>query len=148
MTEIATNCGNREKSSAFSMNGTLLAPPDRYSPSTMRRNDMDSDLTLAEHVKELRQRVCHRSIEKPFCGPYDPPGKPCVPRGGRCGIELDLPQFIEVVESFYGQVCPQCSARNSKQCPCPLNGLLSLAVEAIGTIDEGGNTAGVAAKAN
>jgi hypothetical protein len=103
---------------------------------------MYSDTELTEYLNELREQVCGRCNEKPPAGP------PCAPLGKRCGIELDLPHLIDAVrsvrrgvmdpyiESFHGHVCPQCANRNTNQCPCALDGLLELAVEAIETVDQ------------
>lgn len=103
---------------------------------------MYSDEELAEYLQELRSQVCSQCIEKP------PGGPPCAPLGKRCGVELDLPQLIDSVhrirsgvmdpyiEAFHGDVCPQCANRTTKQCPCPLDCLLLLAVQAIEAVDQ------------
>jgi hypothetical protein len=103
---------------------------------------MYSQSVLAEYLQELREQVCGRCIEKP------PGGPPCAPLGKRCGVELDLPQLIDSVhgvrsaamdpyiESLHADVCAHCTNRNSNQCPCPLDCLLLLAVQAIETVDE------------
>jgi len=103
---------------------------------------MYSEMELAEYLQELREQVCSRCVEKP------PGGPPCAPLGKRCGIELELPQLIDSVhgvrsgvmdpyiKSFHDKVCPQCVNRTTNQCPCALDSLLLLAVQAIETVDE------------
>jgi hypothetical protein len=44
-----------------------------------------------------------------------------------------LDPYIEV---FHDEVCAHCANRPTNQCPCPLEYLLLLAVEAIETVDE------------
>jgi hypothetical protein len=97
---------------------------------------------LDEYMAEIREHVCSRCIEKP------PGAPPCAPQGKRCGIELHLPEIVEVchaargtvmgpyIERFHDDVCSHCSNRTTRQCPCPLDYLLLLAVEAIEAVDE------------
>jgi len=40
------------------------------------------------------------------------------------------------IERFHSDVCSHCSNRESSQCPCPLDPLLLLAIEAIEEVDE------------
>src|SRR5690242_14141986 len=106
------------------------------------RCTMYSDPEMAEYLNEIREQVCSRCIEKP------PGGPPCAPLGKQCGIELDLPQLVDAVHgvhsvvmdpyirTFHDGVCSQCPAHNGRQCPCPLDCLLLLAVQAIETVDE------------
>jgi hypothetical protein len=103
---------------------------------------MQTQATLDEYLAEIRQQVCSRCIERP------PGGPPCGPHGKRCGIELHLAEIADVahaassramdpyIEHFHGDVCAHCAARDSRQCPCPLNSLLLLAIEAVETVDE------------
>jgi hypothetical protein len=97
---------------------------------------------LDEYLLEIRERVCSRCIEKP------PGGPPCAPLGKRCGIELHLPRLVETVhqqqsptmepyiQHFHDEICAFCENRSSEQCPCALDYLLLLAVEAIEAVDE------------
>jgi hypothetical protein len=39
------------------------------------------------------------------------------------------------IDKFHGGVCAECPARISNQCPCALDSLLLLAVEAIESVD-------------
>lgn len=102
---------------------------------------MDTQPLLDEYLLELRAQVCSRCIERPEGGP------PCAPLGKRCGIELNLSEFIDSVhavnsakidpyiESLHNRVCKDCPNSTTNQCPCPLRYLLLLAVEAIETVD-------------
>ncbi len=103
---------------------------------------MNAALDLQEYVDEIRQEVCSRCIERP------PGGPPCAPLGKRCGFELNLERLIEAVHGvhsnsldpyidvFHDHVCAHCAHRTTKQCPCPLEYLLLLAVEAIEAVDD------------
>ena len=103
---------------------------------------MYTEQELDEYMGEIREQVCSRCIEKP------PGGPPCAPLGKRCGIELNLRLLVEAVHAqrsqamdsyiqhFHDEVCTYCENRPTNQCPCPLEYLLELAVEAIETVDE------------
>ena len=94
-----------------------------------------------EYLDEIREHVCTRCIERPAGGP------PCAPLGKRCGIELNLQRLVEAVRGthsnaidpyipiYHEHVCEHCASRATSQCPCPLDYLLLLAVEAIETVD-------------
>lgn len=97
---------------------------------------------LDEYMAEIRDQVCSRCIERP------PGAPPCAPQGKSCGIELHLEQIVELthrtrnqamdayIERFHEDVCAHCANRTTDQCPCPLDPLLQLAIEAIETVDE------------
>ena len=97
---------------------------------------------LEPYMDAIRDRVCSRCVERPSGGP------PCLPLGKRCGIEINLPQLVESVthvssgtmdpyiDGFHADVCEECVNHNEPQCPCPLDFLLPLAVEAIETVNE------------
>jgi hypothetical protein len=101
-----------------------------------------------EYLDEIRQEVCSRCIERPAGGP------PCAPLGKRCGIELNLKRLVDAVQTvrsdsldpyipvYHDQVCTHCTSRPTSQCPCPLDYLFLLAVEAIETVADRRNTAG------
>ena len=103
---------------------------------------MYTDSKLAEYLIEIRQQVCSRCIERP------PGGPPCAPLGKQCGVELHLSDMVDVVHSsksdlidpyiqhLHDDVCAHCANRPTDQCPCPLEYLCILAVQAIETVDE------------
>lgn len=103
---------------------------------------MYTETQLAEYMAEIRAQVCSRCIERPAGAP------PCLPQGKCCGIELHLPQIVDVahrargqsmepyIDAFHGDVCTFCANKTSSQCPCPLDYLLLLAVQAIDAVDE------------
>jgi hypothetical protein len=103
---------------------------------------MDTGPELEEYMSAIREQVCTHCIERPQGGP------PCAPLGKRCGIELNLEGLVGAVrrvharmmdpyiERFHDDVCTHCSNRPTNQCPCPLDYLLSLAIEAIESVDE------------
>ena len=96
---------------------------------------------LEEYMVEIRERVCAHCVERP------PGGPPCQPLGKRCGIEINLRELVDSVrkeqsnwidpyiERFHDDVCAHCVNRETPQCPCALDYLLELAVEAIETVD-------------
>jgi hypothetical protein len=103
---------------------------------------MSTSAELEEYMAEIRTQVCSHCIERP------PGAPPCAPTGKRCGIELHLPEIVQVchqargalidpfVERFHEDVCSHCANRPTSQCPCPLDYLLILAVQAIETVDQ------------
>ena len=103
---------------------------------------MKASINLDEYMAAIRDQVCSRCVERP------PGGPPCLPLGKRCGIELNLPQLIDAVHevdsesmlpyefTFHHVVCEQCAVRTTTACPCPLDTLLILAVQAIESVDQ------------
>ena len=103
---------------------------------------MESVATYEEYLKEVRQQVCSRCVERP------PGGPPCEPLGKRCGIEMHLPSYVRAVHevesgsigpylaSLNKCVCTNCRLLHSEVCPCPLEYLLVLTVQAIETVDQ------------
>jgi hypothetical protein len=96
---------------------------------------------IQEYLNEIRKQVCTKCVERP------PGGPPCAPLGKRCGVELHLPLYLEAIhrvdsplvgpylEAIHQGVCPGCDLYRSDACPCPLDYLLVLMVEAIETVD-------------
>ena len=97
---------------------------------------------LEEYMAEIREQVCSRCVERPAGGP------PCQPLGKRCGVELNLRLLVNAVHKehsnwmgpyinhFHEDVCAHCQDRQTAHCPCALEYLLELAVEAIEAVDE------------
>jgi len=97
---------------------------------------------LEEYLQQIRQDVCTRCVERP------PGGPPCGPLGKPCGVELHLARLVESVRRVHSpmitpyleknrsQVCPSCPYLHSEFCPCPMDSLAVLVVEAIETVDE------------
>ena len=96
---------------------------------------------LDHYLAEIRAEVCSRCVEQPLGGP------PCAPHGKECGIETHLAEIVEIaratrsaamdpyIERFHDDVCAHCSTRTSNHCPCPLDYLLLLAIQAIEAVD-------------
>jgi hypothetical protein len=71
-----------------------------------------------------------------------------LPLGKRCGVELHLEDLVAVVHSnaaaridpyidgFHTTICTSCPVNPTSQCPCPLEYLITLAVEAIESVDQ------------
>ena len=102
---------------------------------------MQSEAELAEYLSEIRKDVCTRCVERP------PGGPPCGPLGKWCGVEQDLPDLIDAVHDAHGywmdpycdsterHVCDHCPAHDSSSCPCPMDSLLVLVVQAVEAVD-------------
>lgn len=104
--------------------------------------DLYDGTDLEEYMAEIREQVCSRCIERP------PGGPPCQPLGKRCGVELNLREIVDAIQKvhagwmgpyidrFHEDVCAHCANRPTSQCPCPMEYLLELAVEAVEAVDE------------
>ena len=102
---------------------------------------MRSDAELAEYLSEIRKGVCSRCVERPAGGP------PCGPLGKWCGVEQNLSELIDAVQDAHGfwmepycesterRVCEHCPARDGDSCPCPMEQLLVLVVQAVEAVD-------------
>jgi hypothetical protein len=102
---------------------------------------MYTEAELQEYFDELRLQVCSRCVQRP------PGGPPCAPLGTKCGIELHLPSIVDAIhaaespligpysDSVHDRVCSHCAQRDHAGCPCPLDYLLVLAVQAIENVD-------------
>lgn len=102
---------------------------------------MYTEAQLSEYLDVIRERVCRHCIERL------PGGPPCAPLGKRCGVELHLAEIVDVahrargrlmdsyIERFHTDVCAHCANQPTRQCPCPLDYLLQLAIEAIDEVD-------------
>jgi hypothetical protein len=101
-----------------------------------------ANVALEEYRAEIRAQVCSRCVERPAGGP------PCAPLGKFCGVETHLPELIESIHQVQsGQlepylehnrqaICEQCVFRQSSICPCPMDYLACLVVQAVETVDE------------
>jgi hypothetical protein len=102
---------------------------------------MLTEVQLAEYLDEIRQQVCSRCIERP------PGGPPCAPVGKQCGIEMHLPELIDSIHGVQSngiaqylnanreQICTKCPLLHSQLCPCPMDYLAVLLVQAVETVD-------------
>jgi hypothetical protein len=94
-----------------------------------------------EYVTELRESVCSRCIARP------PGFPPCAPHGLGCGIEQHVPELVEMcrttqsalmdpyIDKLHDTICKDCAYRTEPECPCPLDYLLQLAVEAVERVE-------------
>jgi len=102
---------------------------------------MAASIEYDEYLAELRDHVCSRCIErKPDC-------PPCSPHAKGCGIERHVPQLVEIcrgtnsplmdpyIEKLHDAICTECEYRDTPECPCPLDYLLQLAVEAVERVE-------------
>ena len=97
--------------------------------------------TRSEYLAAIRNYVCSRCVERP------PEGPPCFPHGKICGIELHLPEMLDSIhrcnsrsiepylDETHAHVCSSCAHRNGEQCPCPMDRLHVLLVEAVEEVD-------------
>lgn len=104
------------------------------------------DMDLAEYLDEIRRVVCSHCIERP------PGGPPCAPLGKVCGIELHTSKIVETVlrvrresgaasasvlpylDQSRMTICRTCSHLHGEDCPCPMETLAVLLVEAVETV--------------
>lgn len=97
---------------------------------------------MREYLAEIREEVCKHCVERP------PEGPPCYPHGKVCGVELHLPQLIEAIQDVQSGsilpylehdrevVCEQCAFHGASCCPCPMDELIYLIVNAVETVAE------------
>ena len=97
---------------------------------------------LQEYLGEIRTQVCSRCVERPHGGP------PCLPLGKLCGIELHLSEYLDAVhqvdsaaiepylDNMRSHICGGCSQHGCDGCPCPMDYLSVLLVQAIETVDQ------------
>jgi hypothetical protein len=102
---------------------------------------MITEPEMQEYLDEIRQEVCSRCVEGPDGGP------PCAPLGKRCGVELHLPELVKAVQQVHSEliepylncnrqcICSCCPYLHSDSCPCPMDTLAVLVVEAIEAVD-------------
>lgn len=102
---------------------------------------MVTEAELAEYETEIRKQVCSRCVERPQGGP------PCAPLGKMCGVELHMPQIITAIRERHSEsiapylehnrheVCEHCKFLHSSICPCPMDYLAVLLIEAVETVD-------------
>lgn len=103
---------------------------------------MLAEAELQEYLDEIRTEVCSRCVERPAGGP------PCGPLGKPCGVELHLPKLIESIQEVQShqigpylqrnrkQVCESCALHHGEFCPCPMDTLAVLVVEAVEAVNE------------
>ncbi len=108
---------------------------------------MPSEAGMEEYLSEIRKEACSRCVERPEGGP------PCGPLGKWCGVENRLPDLIDAVHDAHGRwmgpysdsterhVCEHCPARDGSACPCPMDQLLVLVVQAVEAVERGGRGA-------
>jgi hypothetical protein len=102
---------------------------------------MTGEIELQEYLDEIRREVCSNCVERPEGGP------PCGPLGKPCGVELHLPQLVAAVHEVHSgliepylacnrkAVCTTCPFLHSDHCPCPMDTLAVLVVEAVEAVD-------------
>jgi hypothetical protein len=103
---------------------------------------MVTETKLNEYLDEIRKEVCSRCVERP------PGGPPCAPLGKQCGVEMHLPQIIDAIhevrsdwiapylENNRHRICETCALHHSSICPCPMDYLAVLLVQAVETVDQ------------
>jgi hypothetical protein len=94
-----------------------------------------------EFRSQLRSDVCSRCIER------RPGTPPCAPLGKACGIERHLLALVALcrttdsalidpyIKGLHDTICIDCEYKDKPACPCPLDYLLHLAVEAVEMVE-------------
>lgn len=102
---------------------------------------MLAEAGLDEYLAEIREHVCSRCIERP------PGGPPCGPAGKACGVELHLAELVDSIHDVESpflapylehdrkEICANCALLHSSICPCPMDYLAELIVEAVERVD-------------
>ncbi len=102
---------------------------------------MVAESERAEYLEAIRQQVCSRCIERPSGGP------PCAPLGKVCGVEMHLGELVDAIHQVHSGliepylennrhvICEKCPHLHSSICPCPMDYLLVLVVQAVETVD-------------
>jgi hypothetical protein len=102
---------------------------------------MIAQADLTEYLDEIRQNVCSRCVERPEGGP------PCMPRGKNCGVEMHLADLVDSIHQVRSnriqpyldnnreEICEKCALLHSSICPCPMDYLAVLVVQAVETVD-------------
>jgi|GEM_PF-1349661 len=97
---------------------------------------------VTDYLAEIRKSVCSRCVERP------PGGPPCEPLGKRCGVEMHLPELIDSIHQVHSNmlepyldhnrksICEKCAFLHSEICPCPMDYLSALVVEAVEAVDQ------------
>lgn len=103
---------------------------------------MAPEVDLKEYLDEIRREVCSRCVERP------PGGPPCAPLGKVCGVEEHLEKLVDEIHAVHSplgepyvdrtrrEICQTCAFLHSSICPCPMDYLNVLLVEAIETVDK------------
>ena len=116
-----------------------IAPSNE--PATPGEVVMYTNVELDEYLDEIREQVCSKCVERLSGGP------PCAPLGKQCGVEQFLPEYLEAIhsvdsptiepylEALRGRVCEGCDRHGCSECPCPLDYLFVLMVQAVETVD-------------
>src|SRR5262249_2548273 len=96
--------------------------------------------TMDKDLQENRNSVCSRCVERP------PGGPPCEPLGKNCGVELHLRELVDSIHQVHSNllepyldqnrktICEKCAFLHSSICPCPMDYLSPLIVEATETV--------------
>jgi hypothetical protein len=104
-------------------------------------NAMLAEAELKEYRDAIREQVCSRCVERP------PGGPPCAPLGKECGVEMHLPQLVQSIREVHSeliapylehnrrQICAHCSLLHGSLCPCPMDYLSVLIVDAVESVD-------------
>ncbi len=102
---------------------------------------MTKPCELDAYMAAIREEVCSRCRERYSGAP------PCDSQDLVCGIELYLPRLVDIchatdscligpyMEKFHEEICATCDNQSTKDCPCPMQQFLPLAVRAIEAVD-------------
>lgn len=105
---------------------------------------MGTAIKLGDYLAEIRREVCSHCIERP------PGGPPCAPLGKQCGVEMHLRELVDAIHQVRSgliepylrnnreKICSHCPLADSSSCPCPMDDLAVLVVEAVEAVDERG----------
>lgn len=98
--------------------------------------------TDREYLDAIREEVCNHCVERPAGGP------PCYPLGKSCGVELHLHELVNSIHQVHSsrigpyldhnrnEICEHCVLHNTSVCPCPMDYLAVLVVDAVERVDQ------------
>lgn len=108
----------------------------------MGESTMLTEVEQSEYLDEIRKEVCARCVERL------PGGPPCAPLGRVCGIPMHLPALVAAIQEVQSggiepylqnlrqKVCGHCPQLCGSACPCPMDYLAVLLVEAVEAVDQ------------
>ena len=94
-----------------------------------------------DYETELKDEVCRRCVARLKGAP------PCAPKGVGCGVERHVEKLVEIchaedcvlidpyLDRLHDEICRTCELRDTRNCPCPLEYLLPLAISVVESVD-------------
>jgi hypothetical protein len=103
---------------------------------------MLAEADVRDYLDEIRKETCSRCVERPRGGPR------CAPLGKQCGVQMHRRQLVDALHEAHSELidppldnnrrkaCRDCAFLGSDCCPCPMNCLVALVVQAVESVDK------------